>query len=197
MNVKMLLSTLLLPIVTTLPPTPVFAATCETTPAPRHDTSGDLTLHGTGTARYLFFKVFDATLYAPAGAADVAASPKLCLELCYHRTLEADVLAEAAEEVLSQQNGSEHLSRLTPQIRSLHDAYRPVSRGDRYRLCRDAGKLSLAINDEHLISIDHAAFARAYMNIWLGEQPLSESLRDDLLRNDGRPWVESANYRYQ
>lgn len=182
---------LLAPITILLTPTPAFAATCESGFRQHPSEGSPLTLTGTGTARYLFFTLYDAALYAPGNAGNIAASDNLCLEICYRRELEAAVLADAANSILERQNSPDRLTRLAPHVRTLHDAYRPVNRGDRYRLCRDNGRLSLTLNGEPQVSIDNAELARAYLDIWLGEQPLSDELRDALI-GTRRPTVSET-----
>lgn len=121
----------------------------------------------------------------------------MCLEICYHRDLEVDVLTEAADKILARQNEPDRLSRIAAQAQTLHAAYQAVRRGDHYSLCRDTDRLTLALNGRPLASIADDIFARAYLDIWLGEQPLSESLRDELLRNDGKVVAESKSGSYR
>lgn len=184
----------MLPIITTLTSIPVSAATCKTGFAERLDGADDLTLRGKGTARYLLFKVYDAALYAPA-TIEIATAPRLCLEICYHRELEPSVLITAADQLLARQNSPERLERLNPHIERLHAAYRGVAPNDRYRLCRAAGRLALALNGAPLTTVEDEEFAAAYLDIWLGDPPLSAALRDALLANDDVPAESTGRSR--
>lgn len=167
-----------------LTPIPAIAKTCDAGFAPVIEGPRPLAKRGTGTARYILFRVYDAALYT-AETNDIdppASSTPLCLEICYHRSLSADVIIEAAEKVLRRQNDSATLAAMAPQLDQLHRAYRPVDRGDRYRLCRDAdARLTLALNGELLTTVAGNEISQRYPDIWLGEKPLSEPLRRDLL----------------
>ena len=68
------------------------------------------------------------------------------------------------------------------RIDALHRAYRDVRPDDRYSLTYlpDVGT-ELRLNNELLASIPGNDFAEAYFGIWLGNQPLDEGLRDELL----------------
>ncbi|MBU1191399.1 MAG: chalcone isomerase family protein [Gammaproteobacteria bacterium] len=144
---------------------------------------------GSGTARYAgIITVYQAVLYAPASTArgnildtDV---PKR-LEIVYSRSIEKAHLIEAAEHALERQQTPEILDRWRSTIDELHAAYQDVSAGDRFALVLLPEKgLSLELNGQGLLRIDKPDFARIYFGIWLGETPLSASLRDDLLPTD-------------
>ncbi len=173
-------------MITSLAPIRAFATTCSAgfSPVIEHHTA--LNLRGSGTARYLLFRVYDAALYTPAekNYASAASSQTACLEICYHRALEAEAMITAANQVLSRQNNVDELTNIHPQVEQLHSAYRPVKAGDRYRLCRNSDRLSLALNGEQLIEIDDGNFAGRYLDIWLGNRPLSASLRTALLAGE-------------
>lgn len=173
----------MLPITILLTPIPVSAATCEEGFAPVVEGDSPLTLRGTGTARYLLFRVYDAALYTPAQSTPgiPEANVSACLEICYHRPLEKNVIVTAANKALAQQYSGVELAAMGPRIEELHDAYQSVSAGDRYRLCRTPDRVTLALNGETKATIEDATIARHYLNIWLGEKPLSDALRDELL----------------
>lgn len=130
------------------------------------------------------FRVYDAALYTPAGnggSIDTATGP-LCLEICYHRALDSQVIVEAANKVLQEQNDPLTLALMAPQVKQLHGAYQAVTEGDRYRLCReDTTRLTLSLNGRPLKTVTGSAIAERYLDIWLGDRPLSQSLRDNLL----------------
>ncbi|HDP90042.1 MAG TPA: hypothetical protein ENN42_08825 [Thioalkalivibrio sp.] len=144
----------------------------------------ELELKGTGDMYYArFIHVYDAALYGPAGLPApmlLETGAPACLELVYRVGLDRDKFVLAAERILARQHGD--LSSLRPRIDALHAAYRDVAEGDRYRLCYDpdAGT-ELALNDAPLVRVQGEDFARAYLGIWLGERPLSDSLRTALL----------------
>ncbi len=141
---------------------------------------------GSGTARYGgIIRVYDAALYAPSRSsrADIldTAVPKR-LEIVYHRSIEAELLAEAAQHTLERQHGTDVLDRWRYDIQRLHAAYRDVSDGDRFALAVVPGQgVTLEFNGREVARIDEPEFGRIYFGIWLGDEPLSASLRDALL----------------
>ncbi|MCB2216328.1 chalcone isomerase family protein [Desulfofustis glycolicus] len=142
---------------------------------------------GSGSVRYLgLIKVYDATLYAPLQSSETAilgAEQSICLQLDYAVDVPSSAFIEAAETILARQHEPDVLTRVRPQIDVIHGSYRDVGDGDSYRLCYDdtSGRSRLALNDEILATVDSAEFAAIYFGIWLSpDQPLDESLRDDL-----------------
>jgi hypothetical protein len=149
-----------------------------------------LTHIGQGTARYArIIPVYDAALYAtPAVPAaqllDPAAAKRL--EIVYRVAIKAGDLARAAEQVLARQHPQEWLARWRTQLDELHAGYRDVQRGDRYTLTYlPAQGLWLEFNGERIITVPDAEFAALYFGIWLGEEPLSEPLRQQLVSAAG------------
>ncbi|MFM8357803.1 MAG: chalcone isomerase family protein, partial [Verrucomicrobiota bacterium] len=64
----------------------------------------------------------------------------------------------------------------------LNRAYRDIRPGDRYTLTYLPGRgTTLRLNDTELVTIEGADFAGAYFRIWLGDDPISPALRDQLL----------------
>jgi len=159
------------------------------------DSVDELVVRGEGNIRYMgFIRVYDAELLAPADAVltDVLqARRSFCLRLTYSVDLTAENFITAAEEILSRQYSPGQLATYRSEIDKIHQAYRAVGKGDRYRLCYDAESQStqLILNDEVLVSVKSTEFAILYAGIWLdAKQPLDAGLRKRLLASltDGR-----------
>ena len=149
-----------------------------------------LTLRGSGTAYYArIFRVYDAALYAPAGAPlseVVAGHAPRCLLLEYRREVTRDLIVTAATTVLSRQGAA--LPALQERLDRLHSAYRDVGEGDRYILCHAPGRATrLLLNGQELTRIDGDDFAAVYFGIWLREGAISEELRATLLGDVAAP----------
>lgn len=157
--------------------------------APTHaDPADGLVVRGEGNVRYLgFIRVYDAELMAPAdaGLTDVLqARRSFCLRLTYNVALTAENFITAAEEILSRQYSRGELDQYRPQLDQLHQAYRDVAKGDRYRLCYDSDSQTtrLILNEDTLVTVSSPEFAVLYSGIWLdAEQPLDAGLRKRLL----------------
>jgi hypothetical protein len=84
--------------------------------------------------------------------------------------------------MLAKNLSAEDLSRITAATEQLHATYRSVQTGDVSSLTYIAGRgTTFAINGEQLITISSKEFAQHYLQIWLGERPVSRRLRDRLL----------------
>jgi len=132
-----------------------------------------------------FLDVYVAALYLgdcgvlPDALRDV---PKR-LEIAYLRGFSAEQFAKAANEILERSFDAETLAPLRDRIGRLNAAYRGVEKGDRYALTYRPGRgTELALNDEALVVVEGAEFARVYFAIWLGDEPADEGLRERLLR---------------
>lgn len=151
----------------------------------QNEAGGILQLKGAGLARYaVFIRIYGAGLYGPEGVpADSLlelGEPKR-LDIHYFVDINASDLALAANTILERQLSADALQALKPRIDRLHAAYRSVRPGDRYVMEYLPGRGTvLRLNGERLVSVEGSDFARAYFGIWLGEPPLSRSLRDAL-----------------
>lgn len=165
----------------------------EDVPFPVEIRAGDRTLplHGLGLLRYrVLFRGYVGALYLPAGvpARRTLEDVPKALELRYFWDIEGRFFGEAADELLAKSLPPERLAALRERLDRLHELYRDVEAGDRYRLTYvpDRGT-TLAYNGEPLGTIPGADFASAYFGIWLGDQPLNESFRDQIFAGNGRP----------
>lgn len=154
--------------------------------APSVEIAGQKTpLRGTGTLKWgIFFTVYEGALYLPpkASAEEVLDLIPKRLEIHYFTAIEAHQFAESAEPVLQRNLSPELLAEARPGIEKINRLYRDVQKGDRYSLTYipDVGT-QLALNGETLGVIAGEAFARAYFAIWLGEKPLDEDFKEQLL----------------
>jgi len=149
-----------------------------------------LSLRGSGTAYYArIFRVYDAALYAPAGAPlseVVAGHAPRCLLLEYRREVASNLIVTAAMTVLRRQEVA--LPALQERLDRLHAAYRDVGEGDRYMLCHAPGRATrLLLNGQELTRVDGDDFAAAYFGIWLRDGAISEELRATLLGGASAP----------
>ena len=144
-----------------------------------------LPLFGLGLLRYrVFFRGYVGALYLPEGTrpSQVLEDTPKVLELSYFWAIKGTLFAEAADELLERSQTPEALEVLQERLDRLNRLYRDVEVGDRYRLTYlpEAG-LTLSLNGAPLGTIPGADFAEAYFGIWLGDEPLSISFRDQLL----------------
>ena len=140
---------------------------------------------GRATARYAgLIKVYDASLRVTAGTtrAEALQSPATkILELRYRVAIAASDLIKAADTTLRRQHDDATRARYAEETTRLHGYFRDVDKGDRFALRSEGDTLTLLFNDETQVQITRAGFAAYYLGIWLGDSPLSTSVREQLL----------------
>jgi hypothetical protein len=151
-----------------------------------------MTLVAQGNARYMgFIKVYDAHLYVPEKVDHeqiLSSEVSKCLKLEYDVGLKPKDLIKGANLVLERQHPEERLERIKLHVEELHNAYRPVDKGDSYTLCYDAESelTTLSLNAEQLVAIKSDEFGSAYFGIWLSpHKPLSSALQKQLVKPAG------------
>lgn len=144
-----------------------------------------LRLSGLGLLRYrFFFKAYVAALYLEPGtdASSALSDVPKRLEIHYFYGIRGPQFADAAEQLLERNLEPEQLARLRPRLDAFHALYQDVRPGDRYALTYVPGEgTELARNGVALGSAPGADFAAAYFSMWLGPDPLDDSLRTQLL----------------
>jgi len=133
----------------------------------------------------LLFKLYDAALFAEAGATAEQVLARNCsfrLEFRYLRSISKATILKSADHMLAKNLNAEALPQFAAATQQLHAAYRSVETGDVSSLTYITGVgTTFAINGEQLITIPGKDFAQYYLQIWLGEHPVSVQLRDRLL----------------
>ena len=147
----------------------------------------ELRLHNTGLLRYrVFIKAYVAALYLEESVGDdvgdVLADIPRRLEIEYFWALAADQFAEATLEGISRNTEPAAFEKLRGRIDQLNALYEDIEPGDRYALTYLPGVgTELARNGRRLGVIEGADFSEALFGIWLGDRPLDESLRTQLV----------------
>lgn len=151
--------------------------------------STELRLHGVGLLRYrVIFKGYVAALYlddrrgGAMSSTDVLGDVPRRLEIEYFWAIPAKQLAKATVEGISRNNDRETVERLRSRIDQINALYEDTEPGDRYAITYlPTIGTELARNGRRLGVIEGAGFSSALFSIWLGDQPLDESLRSQLL----------------
>jgi hypothetical protein len=141
-----------------------------------------------GEYRYvyrIFFQLYDAALYTAPGAKveDVLnATTSFRLQFRYLREIDKSIILESSDRMLRKNLSDEQFQQIAERVARINDAYRTVKDGDHSALTYQPGNgTTLTINGEPIITIEGEDFAQLYFQIWLGEQPISKSLRENLL----------------
>jgi len=156
-----------------------FPATCSLAPVKK--------LPPRGTHVYEWMGVFDAFTAALYDDPKQRSKPALgpiprCLMITYHRAFTATQFAETTTEGIERNSPKATVKRLRSSIDAYNRLYADVKVGDRYALTYAPGRgTTLYLNGRSRGHIPGDDFAAALFAIWLGPEPVSEGLRDDLL----------------
>jgi hypothetical protein len=187
MNTKNIKQTAMVVLLALLFPTVGLAAVIENVRFATHYEApgGRLALQGTGLFRYLgFIKAYVGALYYEEGLAPeqiLADRPKR-LEVAYFHALKGEDFGKVTDRFLADNVDGETLSRIRPQVAYHNSLYHDVRPGDRYALTYIPGRgTELALNGQVLGVIPGAEFAAALFAMWLGEAPMSEDFKRQLL----------------
>lgn len=138
---------------------------------------------GHGLFRYMIWDAYAGAYYQAAGYPRPAPQSDVPrrLELEYFHAIEASDFAEVTRERVQKALPGREFARLESSLAAFNGRYRDVRPGDRYALGWDGEALTLALNGETLYAGGDAALANALFGIWLGDDPLGDDFRDDLL----------------
>jgi hypothetical protein len=167
--------------------TPVWAGEIEGVLFPeRYTVKGvELPLMNTGLLRYRYFiKAYVAALYTKEGVAPrtVLEDVPKRLEIEYFYAIKGKDFAKSTYKGIEVNVDAETYEELQPRIEEINTLYRDVEPGDRYALTYLPGVgTELALNGEPLGLVEGAEFAAAMFSIWLGDSPIDESLKKQLL----------------
>ncbi len=128
-----------------------------------------------------FITVGEATLSRHDCQTDDLQSPPLRLTFRYFRDVPGDAFAKAALNFLEKNLQKTEFNRYQTRFQAFNSHYQDISNGDAYSLTYRADGLTLALNNRLLASETDTTFARYYLRIWFGENPYSQSLKENLL----------------
>ncbi len=147
----------------------------------------ELVLNGAGIRTKLVFKVYVASLYLPAKAADLggvlAASPRR-VQLNLLRDLSADELAGALADGIKDTSSAEQAAAVksqTEQLLSIMKSVGQAKTGDVVTMDFINGETRIAFNAQPKGSIAGEPFNAALMRIWLADKPVQPDLRKAML----------------
>lgn len=147
----------------------------------------DLVLNGAGIRTRMMFKVYVASLYLPAKAANLAgvlaASPRR-VQLNLLRDLSADDLAGALAEGIKETSSAEQAGAVKAQTDQLLSVIKSVGQaktGDVMTLDFVGGETRISFNGQAKGVIAGEPFNAALMRIWLADKPVQANLRNAML----------------
>ena len=144
-----------------------------------------LELKGVGLLRYLgLFKVYAGAFYLEKGAPinDALSDRAKRIEVEYLRAFKGEDFGPATVEMMEKNVDKATIVKLHQQIDHHNSLYEDVGPGDRYALTYIPGRgTELALNGEPKGVIEGADFATALFSIWIGQEPIDESFKRQIM----------------
>jgi hypothetical protein len=123
----------------------------------------------------VFFSVFTGAYYEQTDGEGKR------LKFTYTRNLKAKDLVAQADKQLTATNPPEVLRTYAEPLQGIQDAYVDVKEGDSYVITAIPGKGTwLELNGEEKFFTDNGDFGIWYLNIWLGDPPINDDLKEAL-----------------
>ena len=136
---------------------------------------------GNAMFTYLFWDVYDATLYAPKG--EWQSNAPFALKLDYQRGLDGKKIAQRSVDEMRKQGISDE-AKLSEWRDKMVALFPDVEDGDVITGVATSNRASeFYINGELVGKIEDENFTQAFFDIWLSEKTSEPKLRKALLQN--------------
>lgn len=147
-----------------------------------------LNLQGSGLRKKLWIDIYRAGLYLPKTGQsldNIMASPganAIVLNMVYKEVANRKMTSAIAKG-FEENNSREQLHDLAPKLEQFVTLFKDsAKRNDRYEFAYLPGTgTEIRKNDELLATISGLDFNRALLNVWLGNNPVDRSLKQDML----------------
>lgn len=149
-----------------------------------HTKEGDLFIRGAGLKKFVQLKVFAAGLYLPAEARSEEALTDISkrLEVVYLLSIPASELHNATSKGIEVNTSAQEYRNLKQRIEQMNSFYPNVKKGDRIEVTYLKGKgTQVSFNGQYLGTIPGADFSKAFFAIWIGQAPVDQRLKSNLL----------------
>lgn len=149
-----------------------------------------LQLNGAGIRKKLFVSVYVGALYLPEKSADAAAiltaeTPTAVDMHILHREVSKAKITKAQEDGMRANLDQSELEALRPRLDEFNSLFRAVSKGETIRIAYLPGSgTEVRINDKWRGVVPGNDFFRALLKVWLGDKPVSKSLKQAMLGQD-------------
>ena len=150
--------------------------------------ANELVLNGAGVRTKVFVKVYVGALYvsqkanSPAALLDAPTPRRMTMRML--RDIDADTLYGALRDGLKDNNSEAELAALKASTEQFAEIMKKVGSakvGDTVAIDFAADGVSVSFNGEPRGKVAGAAFARALLKVWLGDNPVDSSLKKALL----------------
>jgi hypothetical protein len=146
-----------------------------------------LVLNGAGIRKKFFFSIYLASLYLPQATNDAGAifalnqPNRVQMDMLYSE-VEKEKLVAGWNDGFAANHSAEQLAPLRDRLQSFNAMFDTLVSGDRVQLdYLPAEGTRVSINGEARGVIPGQDFNQALLRVWLGESPVTKSLKRDLL----------------
>jgi hypothetical protein len=146
-----------------------------------------LQLNGAGIREKFFMDIYIGALYLPGATPDAAAilgdnQAASVLMHFLHSEVSKQKIVNGWNDGLRDNLDTEQMAALAPRLERFNNLFHTVHKGDVVRIdyLPESGT-NVRINGEWRGAVEGNDFFRALLRIWLGSNPVSESLRQAML----------------
>ena len=146
-----------------------------------------LSLNGAGIRKKFFMDIYIGALYLPAGTTDSktilsdTGAASVLMHFVY-KEVSKDKIIDGWNDGLRENLSSSEFQALSGKLEKFNTLFKAVRKGDTIRIdYNPAIGTEVRINDEWRGSIEGNDFFRALLKIWIGEHPVSSSLKNGML----------------
>ena len=145
----------------------------------------ELALHGVGLLKWKYLvKVYQVGLYKPRQVPINQVLRKdvpIRLEYYFFIDMKASDFQDSGFELMARNLGEEKAGKLSRELDAFNRLYRDVGEGQRYTLTHLPGiGLEIALDGKPLGRVGGDEFAKAYLSIWLGPDPVDKVLQEGM-----------------
>ena len=146
-----------------------------------------LVLNGAGIRKKFFFSIYLASLYLPSRTGDAGVildtdqPSRVQMDMLYSK-VEKEKFVQGWNDGFAANHSAEQLAPLKEQVERFNGMFETLHAGDRVLLdYLPAVGTRVTINGSERGVIPGRDFYRALLKIWLGDSPVTKSLKRDLL----------------
>ena len=149
-----------------------------------------LQLNGMGYRTKFIFDIYVGALYTEAkvdsrDAAQALQGPKRIVMHMVYDEVSKEKMAAAWQEGFEENNSDEQLEKLQSRLKAFISQFPTLKKDDVVFLDYIPGVgTRLTINGEKVTSVEGADFYVALLDVWLGEEPADDDLKDAMLGED-------------
>lgn len=153
------------------------------------NSNATLVLNGAGIREKFFLDIYIGALYLPAATPDASAilsddGPASVLMHILYSEVSKKKITDGWNDGLEANLSEKEMQALKPRLEKFNNLFQTMHKGDRLRLDYIPGTgTEVRINGEWRGVVGGNDFCRSLLKIWIGSDPVSNSLKQEMLGN--------------